>query len=151
MHHEWTNAASYRAQLATLREHIATVRHECVGLLGFAPAVSWSIGVRTMLSRSAESALPGRGWALRLRALRSVLKKVWHSRHLGAFCGRLAHSNIVVDSLQLKLVIDDDEFAGLQLVAVLTESELLQADVNKFVLRPDYWADRAIAWALLIS
>lgn len=152
MHYEWTHAASYRAQLATLREHIATISaDEFVGIPGFAPAVWLSIGVRTMLARSAEPALPGQGWALRLGALRYVLKKVWHGRHLGAFGGRLAPSDIVVDSLWVELVIDDGDLAGLQLVAVLTESELLLADVNEFVLGPDFWADRAIAWALLTT
>jgi hypothetical protein len=149
---EWTHAASYRAQLAKLREHIATISaDEFVGLPGFAPKLWLSIGVRTMLSRTAEPSLPGRRWALRLGALRFVLKKVWHARHLGAFGGKLAPTDIVVESFWVELVIDDGELAGLQLVAVLTESELLLADANEFELGPDYWADRAIAWALLIA
>jgi hypothetical protein len=149
---EWTHAASYRAQLAELREHIATISaDEFVGLPGFAPAVWLSIGVRTMLSRAAEPAPSGRGWALRLGALRYVLKKVWHGRHLGAFGGRLTPSDIVVESFWVELVIDDGELAGLQLVAVLTESELLLADIHEFELGADYWVDRAITWALLTN
>jgi hypothetical protein len=149
---EWTHATSYRAQLAKLRADMATVlADEFVGLPGFAPKLRLSIGVRTMLSRAAEPSPPGRRWALRLGALRYVLKKVWHSRHLGAFSGKLSPSAIVVESFWVELVIDDGELASMQLVAVLTDSELLLADVNEFDLGADYWADRAIAWALLTA
>ena len=56
-----------------------------------------------------------------------------------------------MECLWIELVIDAGELAGMQVVAVLTESELLLAELNEFDLGPDYWADRAIAWALLTA
>jgi hypothetical protein len=147
---DWTHEASYRAQLAKLRALPSSISaDEFLKLPGFAPNVWLTLGVRTILSRTAEPSPPGRSWSLRLGALRYVLKKVWHSRHLGAFGGKLTPTDIVVESFWIELVIDDGELAGLQLVAVLGDSALLLADAHEFDLGTDYWADRAIAWALL--